>query len=194
MVSVVFDLRSELLVNAEVPVDATWAQVADIVFELTGISPFEVAFTYKGKTYQHSSTKTRFSPKDIITVNWQLYNGKHSLHMATTPKAVKMWIDHGVDVDIRDTRGETPLMCAAQFELIDAAEKLMSLGADANAVDDYGWTPLHHAVAHQKQDILIPLLRRMKTAHVPNKDELTPSMLASRQKWTLAHKILSFHM
>jgi ankyrin repeat protein len=46
-----------------------------------------------------------------------------------------------------DKTGETSLHLAARYARADAAKRLLDAGADANAIDHTGRTPLHAAIA-----------------------------------------------
>lgn len=52
-----------------------------------------------------------------------------------------------------DRTGETALHLAARYARADAAKRLLDAGADANAQDTTGRTPLHAAVAADAQGV-----------------------------------------
>jgi ankyrin repeat protein len=60
--------------------------------------------------------------------------------------------------DVRNAKGWTLMMCAAHNSWPKVVDILARAGADPNAVDDEGWTPLHHAVWGQSLDSVKHLL------------------------------------
>jgi len=66
------------------------------------------------------------------------------------------------DVDSRDADGRTPLMYAILAEDPDLKmiDYLLNHGADVNAAEQAGWTPLHFAARDRKREIVEMLLAR----------------------------------
>ncbi|XP_008104121.1 neurogenic locus notch homolog protein 4 [Anolis carolinensis] len=77
--------------------------------------------------------------------------------------------------------GETPLHLAARFSRADAARRLLASGADVNARDQWGRTPLHSAVAADALGVFQILLRQRQTdLDASTQDGSTPLILATR--------------
>ena len=69
---------------------------------------------------------------------------KGACHLET----VKLFLEHGIEVGVKDDFGRSPIHIAARCDVrVPIAELLVSSGADVNARDDEGQTPLHHAAA-----------------------------------------------
>ena len=60
--------------------------------------------------------------------------------------------------DIRNAKGWTLLMCAARNSWPKIVDMPIKSGADPNALDPDGWSPLHHAVWSQSLDSVKHLL------------------------------------
>jgi len=58
---------------------------------------------------------------------------------------VKILLDAGAEVDIRDEKGSTPLMHACLFGNIEMVKLLLEFHADLEARDKEGWRPLNYA-------------------------------------------------
>lgn len=68
------------------------------------------------------------------------------LHLAVEHrchKVIEILLERGVDIEARDELDQTPIFFADDKISVDA---LVKRGANVNAVDKHGWTPLHVAV------------------------------------------------
>ncbi|KAK3730046.1 hypothetical protein QZH41_009561 [Actinostola sp. cb2023] len=80
-----------------------------------------------------------------------------------------------------DESHETPLHLAARYSRADAAKRLLDAGADPNAKDRLGRTPLHLAVGSDAQGVFQILLRNRATDLEARMDDGTsPLILAAR--------------
>lgn len=73
-------------------------------------------------------------------------------------KAVLKYLIGRGKADIRNAKGWTLLMCAARNSWPRIVEMLYNGGANPNALDPDGWSPLHHAVWGQSLDSVKHLL------------------------------------
>lgn len=60
--------------------------------------------------------------------------------------ALKAAIEAGVEADVKDSLYRTPMMLAAMGGHSECLEALLAAGADVQAQDNVGFTPLHYAV------------------------------------------------
>ena len=79
-------------------------------------------------------------------------------------------VNEGVDVNIKDNNGLTPLMMVIGAEDMELIKLLISKGADVNAQDDYGTTALMK-LAKRKDDVALAELLISHGANVDIKDE-----------------------
>lgn len=80
---------------------------------------------------------------------------RSALHFEETPEGLVTWlVEQGLDVDISDQRQRTPLWILSPRRSARAAERLallLSLGADVEAADSLGQTPLSAAISNQSE-------------------------------------------
>ncbi|CAL5070843.1 unnamed protein product [Urochloa decumbens] len=86
----------------------------------------------------------------------------------------------GVDVNLRDTEGRTPLHWAVDRGHLSAVEVLAKANADLNAKDNEGQTALHYAVVCEREDIAELLVKHHADLQIKDEDgstaqELCPS-------------------
>ena len=79
---------------------------------------------------------------DVATKGHELMT---PLHLVRNLEIAQNLIDHGAQVDERDSMGRTPLMCCVSIGKLDIAEYLISHGADIFAEDNAGLNVIHYA-------------------------------------------------
>src|SRR6266702_4559271 len=121
----------------------------------------------------------------------------------------KLLFERDVDVNARDKDQATPLHLASYYGHVDAAEVLLDHGAQANAEDIRGQTPLHQVVlgnhdyqsnwgyqkSHPGRAVRLAqrLLEHGVDVNAQNKDHETPLHLASRLRLLEMARILLKH-
>ena len=100
----------------------------------------------------------------------------------STTAVIQDLLAQGANIQAQmDKTGESPLHLAARFARADAAKKLLDAGADANAQDHSGRTPLHSAVSTDAQGVFHILLKNRATnLNAKTFDGTTPLILAAR--------------
>jgi ankyrin repeat protein len=88
-----------------------------------------------------------------------------------------LWDAKGIQIDIRNHAGETPLMMAALKAETDAADALVAHGA---AVQKDGWSPLHYAATGGSAAIIRLLLSKGAVLEARSPNGTTPLMMAAR--------------
>ena len=88
------------------------------------------------------------------------YNSIPNGNVLNPTKFIDALLKAGVDINVRDVHGRTPLMAAIEYKFKGLVRRLLDLGADVNiGIRDGGWTALSVAVMRYP-DIVPELLRR----------------------------------
>jgi ankyrin repeat protein len=74
------------------------------------------------------------------------WNPVHAASQNGHLDVVRLLIDAGVPVDIRNGAGKTPLALASSKGKLEVVHFLIEQGADLNAQDNQGWMSLHFRV------------------------------------------------
>jgi ankyrin repeat protein len=131
-----------------------------------------------------------------------LYRAVRAIDLA----AAQLLVDRGANPAIAIKDGSTPLMAAAGLgaprggdeevteagdrnDPIDVMKALIAKGADVNATNDAGMTPLHYAAARGSDRIVEFLAAQGARFDVKNKQGRTPSDLARGKTAALINKL-----
>ena len=120
---------------------------------------------------------TQAEPSIVNHIPW--IDGFSAILAATEadrPECIQVLYNYGIDLEQKTAddnpilAGATSLHLAAYYNRFEAAKKLISLGANMNAKNIHGQTPLHIAVI-QGHIPIIKLLRNMsKSVNIKDKD------------------------
>jgi len=129
------------------------------------------------KNYSENVTK----PKPKTTGS----GGKHLIHEAANignVERVKQLLSAGVDIDLKNKAGGTPLHAASVNGRIEVVKLLISKLANVNAQNKRGVTPLSLAIGHKHPEVA-KLLREngAKTAKELNKNKTLADIIKSKQ-------------
>jgi ankyrin repeat protein len=138
---------------------------------------------------QASTGGTRQNASDYFfkEISHYLYAGDTALHMAAAAfsrSAAELLVRYGAACRARNRRGAEPLHYAADAHRWPPSgqkgviEYLLAVGADPNALDKSGVSPLHRAVRTRSSDAVRALLAGGARVGLRNKSGSTPLHLA----------------
>lgn len=109
-------------------------------------------------------------------------------------RAVKLFLDAGIDLEQKNAMGWTPLMVASFMGSENFATMLVNAGADANVRDNRGYSPLHWAAYQGFIGVTELLVKKGAFVNVKSEKGLTPLLQAAARghsetvQFLLAHK------
>ncbi|GIT97656.1 ankyrin repeat domain-containing protein [Sulfurovum sp. TSL1] len=95
-------------------------------------------------------------------------------------EAFKKEFENGMDIDIQNIYGWTPLHIAIRRDRRDMVEYLWGQGADIDKVDGVGWTPLMEAVMDDMPEICAYLIEKGADVTIANHRGATAAMIAQK--------------
>ena len=101
-----------------------------------------------------------------------------ALENSNTEK-LKLLLEAGADVNVKNTYGYTPLMKAAFYGKLEVVKLLLESGADIEAKDKFGWTSLMVAAFYGKLEVVKLLLEAGADIEAKDEDGWTPLMKAT---------------
>ena len=93
-------------------------------------------------------------------------------------------------LDIKDSRGRTPLSFAASNGYVDIAKTLLMAGADYAICDNHGDYPMHRAAENGNTDMLQLLMDHLADIQVVNNSGFTGLFIASQHGHSAAVALL----
>ena len=142
-------------------------------------------FIYKGNLYSQDSDY-----------------GLTPLHYAVEwgdMEAIRIFLNAGVNVDIRSEERTmksctycTPLQVAVWHNNLEIAKFLISKGADVNAKDGNGFSPIHSAAQNPKnEEILLLLIKNGADVNTENVYGITPLQIANKEKADITNILIA---
>ena len=90
--------------------------------------------------------------------------------------------DYSGDINLKDSKGKTPLFLAIEQNNSEAASIMLREGADVNIADKEGRTPLHRAAGYNSLEIAHLLINHGADIFAKDENGLTPKEWALREK------------
>jgi ankyrin repeat protein len=94
-------------------------------------------------------------------------------------RAIELFLKAGVDVELKNQVGWTPLMVSAFMGSEEGATLLLNAGANVHARDDLGYGPVHWAALQGYPNVVAMLLQKGADANVKSNKGLTPLLQAA---------------
>ena len=109
-----------------------------------------------------------------LTAHDGRYSLRTALHFGDVPDELVIWlVEKGLDINIPDYYGATPLYCQATMGR-DTVKLLLELGADIEKTNTYGNTPLHMAAEFFHPKTVALLLEKGAAVNPKNDRGQTP--------------------
>ena len=177
------------LFDAGKPHFATWTTLYDIDAEPGGRSPSAkpCPLYYSALCGFHDLVRHLLveNPQDVNAIGGSFEFPLFAAICRNHLRAAGLLLQHGANLDVRDTRGQTALHKAIDRHdgvSIEAVRFLLSYGADVNARRDDLWTPIHLAVNNEELRVARILLDFGADLNSQNGDGQAPLHLLSRRE------------
>lgn len=117
-----------------------------------------------------------------VDIHAELSTGENAVYILSefhnTREKLKILLERGVNPNVADEYGRTPLHMAMKHDVAENAELLIEYGADVNCRDNEGNTPLLLAVNRESINCVNLLMKKGADANIPNTFNQYPYSLA----------------
>jgi len=149
--------------------------------EAFGINSFKEFFT---KHIVFKDLVFRLSNNKVVRFKVRLCNDRFSYPLIVATRlnqrqAVKFLLEHGACINLKDSDGQTALICAAINTHYEIMKELLNSKADVNVSDNSGKTALHIAVEYGHLDAVKWCLKYRADLKIVNKDKQTALHIAA---------------
>eukprot|EP00210_Caulerpa_lentillifera_P007981 g7620.t1 len=114
-----------------------------------------------------------------MDIDIQDTNGLTPLYIASHKNSIEELIARGASIDLRERHGASPLHVVAKKNYIEVAKELINNGANVDLKKDGGLTPLHIAVQHNSINVAKLLINKGANMDLQNKDGMSPLHIAA---------------
>ena len=165
---------------------------ADVVFP-SGNNPLHVAAEHISDPavidllVKHGAS---LSAKGLERLTPLMLAAAYNPNASITEALAKAGAEAGVEIDLADGRGRTPLYLAAALNAPPVVEVLLRHGAAPNVRDQIGRTPLWMAANRSNAQVVQLLLEAGARANEPNNDGITPLHVASENPDAVVLRLL----
>lgn len=105
-------------------------------------------------------------------------------------EAMKLLVEHGADIELRDIEGNTALLLTAGYAFKEGFDYLVSQGADLHAINDFGWNGYHYAVQYNELGIIDVLIENQVNMNQRNNLDMSPLSYAYDENIKAARKLI----
>jgi len=183
-----------------------WTYRTNLMGHIVGKQPAEAFPVLARAAFMGYMETVDFLLRQGADVNATDRFGRNALHWAVLGSSFKMGgvereilqklcIRDGLDINRRDSAGETPLLMAVKHQDLGVIETLLAVpGVDANLADNDGTTPFSYAIRRGKQDIFDALLKATPkiAVNAPNSAGETLLAVAVREAQEFVPQLLTF--
>lgn len=154
---------------------------------LSSLEP-EAAQLEPTKKRKDKSTKSSSKSSEKSSASKKKKNARFSLQVLLLDGSldgdlslVKKCVEDGVDINVANEEGLTPLHSSSCNGHADIVKYLLLNGADVNVVDDDMWTPLHGAACFGDVSVVKLLVEHGANIQTMNNDDDTPIDVAAEE-------------